>query len=135
MSCRRKRCQRIHPVVLAEQLPSQAPLPFALPCNFEASILGCGAGGPSFGHAESLNRRPSSFCKYSLQGCVLPIHHQKTRFRHDPYEVSKLAFNRSEIVEDVGMVELEIIQNRGLRTVMHELGALIEERGVVFIGL
>src|SRR5206468_7294425 len=37
--------------------------------------------------------------------------------------------------EDVCMIELEIVQYCSARTVMHELGALIEERGVVFVGL
>src|SRR5881394_3487475 len=55
--------------------------------------------------------------------------------RHYPHEVVKLPFDRCKIVEDVGMVELQVIQNRGLWTVLHEFGALIEEGGVVLVRL
>src|ERR1700733_12520553 len=47
----------------------------------------------------------------------------------------KLRLNRRKIGEDVGMIELKIVQNCGARPVMHELRTLVEERGVVFVGL
>src|SRR5690242_13193615 len=45
----------------------------------------------------------------------------------------ELPLDRFQIVEDVRMIELEIIQNRGPGTVMDELRALVEERSVVLI--
>ena len=47
----------------------------------------------------------------------------------------KLSFDRSKIVEDVGMIKLEIVENRGLGVIMEELGALVEKRCVVLVRL
>ena len=47
----------------------------------------------------------------------------------------ELRLDRGQVGKDVGVVELEIVEDRGARTVMHELGALVEERGVVLVGL
>ena len=47
----------------------------------------------------------------------------------------KLPFYGSNIGEDVGMIEFQVVQDRSFWPVMNELGALIEERGVVLIGL
>src|SRR4051812_13215433 len=47
----------------------------------------------------------------------------------------KLPFYGGKIVEDVGMIHLKIVQYRGAATVMNELGALVEERGVVLVRL
>lgn len=47
----------------------------------------------------------------------------------------ELALDRGQVGVDVGVVEFEIIQDQGARAVMDELGALVEERAVVFVGL
>jgi hypothetical protein len=47
----------------------------------------------------------------------------------------ELPLDRGQVVEDVRVVELEIVQDRGARTVMDELAALVEEGGVVLVGL
>ena len=47
----------------------------------------------------------------------------------------ELPLDRRKIVEDVGMIELKIVQDRGAGTVMDELGALVEEGGVVLVRL
>ena len=47
----------------------------------------------------------------------------------------KLALDRCKIIEDVGMIELQIVKDRRSRAVMDELGAFIEEGSVVFVGL
>ena len=39
------------------------------------------------------------------------------------------------VVEDVGVVELEVVEHRRARAVVHELAALVEEGGVVFVRL
>src|SRR5579859_4132960 len=63
------------------------------------------------------------------------MHYQKTRSRHYSHEVRKLSLDRCQIIEDVGMIELQIIQNCGLWAVMHEFGALVEESRVVLVRL
>ena len=45
----------------------------------------------------------------------------------------ELGLDGIQVGEDVGVVELEIIEDRGARMVMHELGTLVEKRRVVLI--
>ena len=52
-----------------------------------------------------------------------------------PQQVMELALNGLEIIENIRMVELEIVHHQRARMVMHELAALIEKRGVIFVGL
>jgi hypothetical protein len=46
----------------------------------------------------------------------------------------ELAFDGLEVVEDIGVVELEIVQDGGARPVVDEFAAFVEERRVVFVG-
>ena len=55
--------------------------------------------------------------------------------RHGAHQVMELALDRGEVGEDVGVVELEVVEDRGARPVVDELRALVEERGVVLVGL
>jgi hypothetical protein len=41
---------------------------------------------------------------------------------------------RGQVVEDVGVVELQVVQDGRARAVVDELAALVEEGGVVFVG-
>ena len=45
----------------------------------------------------------------------------------------ELGFDRSQIREDIGVIKFQIIQDRGFRTVVNKLAALVEKRRVVFI--
>ena len=47
----------------------------------------------------------------------------------------KLGLYRGQIGEDVRMVELEVIQDHGIRPVMDEFCALVEERRIVLVSL
>ena len=47
----------------------------------------------------------------------------------------ELALHVAQVAEDVGVVEFEVVQHQGARAVVHELGSLVEEGGVVFVGL
>ena len=46
----------------------------------------------------------------------------------------ELGLYRTQIGEDVGVVEFQIVQHGGTRAVMHEFGAFVEKGGVVFVG-
>ncbi len=46
----------------------------------------------------------------------------------------ELGLYRAQVGKDVGVVEFRIVQHGGTRTVMHEFGAFVEKRGVVFVG-
>ena len=47
----------------------------------------------------------------------------------------ELAFDGLDVGVDVGVVVFEVVQNGGARAVVNELGALVEERRVVFVRL
>ena len=47
----------------------------------------------------------------------------------------ELGLDGPQIREDVGVVVLQIVEHGGTRPVMHELGTLVEEGRVVFVGL
>ena len=47
----------------------------------------------------------------------------------------KLPLNRRQVVKNIGVVELQIVQNGGARTVVDEFAAFVEEGGVVLVGL
>ena len=47
----------------------------------------------------------------------------------------KLPFDGLQIIEYVGVIEFEIIQDGGSWRVVHKFGALIKEGTVVFVGL
>ncbi len=63
------------------------------------------------------------------------VDHDPAGRGHGPHQVMELAFDRGEVVEDVGVVELQVVQDCGARSVVHELAALVEEGGVVLVGL
>ena len=63
--------------------------------------------------------------------CV--VHHQPAA-RHDAQQVIELPLDGLEIGVDVGVVELEIVEDQRARPVVDEFGALVEECRVVFIG-
>ena len=46
----------------------------------------------------------------------------------------KLALNGGQVVKNIGVVKFQIVQDGGAGAVMHELAALVEEGGVVFVG-
>ena len=85
--------------------------------------------------AESLHRRPAPEGEHSLHALVGAVGHDFAGSRHSPHEVVKLPLDRLQIVEDVGMIELDVVQYCGARAVVDELGALVEEGGVVLVGL
>jgi hypothetical protein len=48
--------------------------------------------------------------------------------------VVELPLDGGQVVEDVGVVELQVVQDGRARAVVDELAALVEEGGVVFVG-
>ena len=47
----------------------------------------------------------------------------------------ELPLDHRQVVEDVGVVEFEVVQDQRPRPVVHELGALVEKGGVVLVRL
>ena len=104
-----------------------------------------GTFAPVGRHLESADQSPPSPARStgvqhpiartsSIRGSPGPGHDAPAA-RHDPHDVMELALHVAEIVEDVGVVELEVVQDQDVRAVVHELRALVEKRGVVLVGL
>ena len=55
--------------------------------------------------------------------------------RDEPDEMREALLDGGEVVEDVGVIELEVVDNGDLGQIMDELAALVEEGGVVFVAL
>ena len=52
-----------------------------------------------------------------------------------PYKMVELNLDRLKVREDVSVIVLEVVQDLDYRMVVDELGALVEERRVVLVGL
>ena len=85
--------------------------------------------------AEALDRRPAPRASTRSSAASCAVHHQPSLGGHDAHEVVELGLDRGQVREDVGVVVLEVAQDRGARAVPDELGALVEEGGVVLVGL
>ena len=66
---------------------------------------------------------------------VLAVDDEQAVRRDRPHEVVELRLDRREVGKDVGVVELEVVEDRRARPVLDELRALVEERRVVLVGL
>ena len=47
----------------------------------------------------------------------------------------ELGFDGGKIAKDISVVELKIVQDHRTRAIVHELGTLVAESGVVLVGL
>ena len=102
---------------------------------------GAGVGNPEPGlpfailTAKGLDRGPAAHGQNLADDLVGGIDQQPARAGHDAHEMMKLPFDRLQIRVNIGVVELDIINDRDLRGVVDHLGALVEEGGVVFVRL
>ena len=103
--CRPRRCRRARPVAAAPSRPN----------------VSTGVQQP--------------IASTSAQVRVLAIDDQPAAPRHGAHQVMELALDRGDVRKDVGVVVLEVVEDRDRRPVVDELAALVEERGVVFVGL
>ncbi len=131
--CRGDRSERILQVVLALEFPAQQPGESASIEYFEAARADC-ACVPAISHAKPFYRTPAAASQDAVDCGVGAIDYQFPGSRYRPYEMVKLSLDRRKIMEDVGMIELYIVQNGDLGPVVDHLGALIEEGRVVFVG-
>ena len=46
----------------------------------------------------------------------------------------KLPLDSRQIIKNICVVEFEVVQNRGARTVVDKLAAFVKKRGVVLVG-
>ncbi|MCW0466752.1 hypothetical protein NB705_003825 [Xanthomonas sacchari] len=133
-----QRGQRVHHVVAAEQRPVHLAQFAALVQHREAAAVGSDqtrAPVEAGIKAEALHRGPAAHRQHLAQVRVLAVDDQPPAARHGPHQMMKLALDRGDVGEDVGVVVFEVVEDRHQRPVVHELAALVEERGVVLVGL
>ncbi len=102
-------------------------------------VIGFAVGGEAldigWAAAKEYPLTPAAFAQHALQAGFLRIDHNPALRRHGADEMVKLPFDGGQVIKDVGMVKLKVVQDCRARAVMHELAALVEEGGVVFVGL
>ena len=84
---------------------------------------------------KSFHGRPAAHLQHLGEMPVARIDHEPPVARHRPQQQVKLPLDRADVGIDVRVVVLEVVQYRGARPVVHELGALVEERRVVLVRL
>src|SRR5882724_3705722 len=65
--------------------------------------------------------------------CTVPTNDQLSGARHQIHQTTKREFHGVEIFVDVGVIEFDVVDDRDLRQVVHELRTFIEVSGVVFV--
>src|SRR5689334_11957194 len=129
------RGQGVHPIEFADEVPSEPAHRPPLPRHLERPLAIRGAALPAPGRAEGLDRRPDPLSQDALQRGVPAVDKDPSGLRDDSYKMMELSFDRSKIDEDVSMIELQIVENRGPSPVVHQFRALVEERRVVLVRL
>src|SRR5690606_9437789 len=79
-------------------------------------------------------RRPNAFTEQRVDIRVLRVDGDAALARYGPDELMELPQDRVEVRINIRVVVLDIRDRERSRPVVHELRALIEERGVVFVG-
>ena len=64
---------------------------------------------------------------------IVAIQQDHSVLRNNVEQTPETQFDLIEIVEDVGVIELDVVYNHQFRQVVNELRALVEEGGVVFV--
>ena len=127
--------QRIELVVHAAHLPVHAA-PTRWPCSSTSKSARLAFGAEvADGRAEAAHLAPAALVQHAGEAFLQPVDHHAAGGRHGAHQVVELPLDRRQVVEDVGVVELQVVQDRRARPVVDELAALVEEGGVVFVGL
>ena len=85
--------------------------------------------------AETLDLAPATARQHAAQALFAAVDDQSALARNRAYQMMELRLDRRQVGKDVGVIVFEIVEDRRARAVMHELGTLVAERGVVLVGL
>ena len=83
---------------------------------------------------EGLDRCPAALPQRRLEVGICDVGQNAPRAGNGAQQLVKLPLYRLEVLVDVGVIEFQVVQHEGPRPVVHELGALVEEGRVVFVG-
>src|SRR5690606_19199260 len=87
------------------------------------------------GQAKALHRAVHAFVEYRVQVWRRGGYDQQAGTRYRLHQMVELQLDILQVAKNIGMVELEIAEDRGAWQVMDELLAIVEEGTVIFIGL
>ena len=121
-------CER----VLAVMFPDQIPVQHSLRFTAQQYVIS-GVDFPPVICAETLHRSPATALQHTIKRGFAAVADDQAIAGNSADQMMKLCFYRVQIGKDVRMIELEIVEYRGARMVMHEFGTLVEKCGVVFI--
>ena len=112
--------------------------------ELEAGDFKSGGGGPELeveglhgvlrAQAEAFDRAMGDVEQRGEVG-IVAVAEQEAVARDEADEMGERFLDGGEVLEDVGVVELEIVDDGDLGVVMDELAAFVKKRGVVFIAL
>src|SRR5215471_7116304 len=126
--------ERIQPVVCTRERPPHAALIHALPGHRKA-VGFISAGVPARVDPEALYRGIAAASENAVERLVRAVLDDQSIRRQGAHEMVELRLDRGKIGKDVGVIELQVVQYRGARRIVQELGALVEVGGVVLVGL
>ncbi|MNX70088.1 hypothetical protein D3C86_1013280 [compost metagenome] len=135
VACGSQRRQGVGDVVLASHVPLDYALGDAFEHHFELrAIFTEQFDLPLTASTGGLHRRPATHLDNAQQGRLSGRMNHQSFARDGPHQVMELPLDGRQVREDVRVIEFEVVQDRRARTVVHELGAFVEERAVVFVG-
>ena len=123
----------VQSIVLALQLPVQAAKGLPAVGHLEAAIGVGGSREPAGLDAKYFDRTPLAHVQHSPKGRFGAVDNQPARTRHNTHQMMELPLDSRNIREDVSMIELKIVQDRGFGAIVDKLGALVEKCRVIFV--
>src|SRR5947208_11487057 len=127
------RGKRVQLIVYAEQLPFHIALALFVECNGKPAVRGLPTGLPTAACSEPLNRCPAAAFEHPLEIHVAAVTHNQSVRWHCAYQMMELRLDRREIRKNIGVIEFEIIEDRGARRIVQGRGGVIEEGSVVLV--
>ena len=85
--------------------------------------------------SKGLDRRPAAHLDQCADVLVSRIDKDTAAAGNRPHQLVELPQNRIEIPVYICVIELDVIQNQGVRAVVNEFRSLVEKRSIVFVGL
>ncbi len=71
--------------------------------------------------------------QHAGQAFFQPVDDHAARAGHGAHQVVELTLDGGQVIKDVGVIKLQVVQDRGARAVVHEFAALVEKCRVVFV--
>ena len=82
-----------------------------------------------------MRRRPAAARDRLFHGDIRGGFNDQTIIRYGTHQVMELRLYRLEIGKDISVIEFDIVNHQGARVIVNKLGALVEKRRIVLVGL